>query len=116
MNNMDNSQLLNEIQDALESKKARNIEVVDLEGKTIICDYFVVCDAPSSILVKTLSETVEEKLEEKGVFATRKEGAREGKWIVLDYNSVILHIFLTEEREHYNIEELWKNMDKPKAE
>lgn len=96
---------------ALAGKKANNIAIIDLSKLSVLADYFVVCDAGSTTLAKTLSDEVDEKMAEQGFVVTRTEGYKEGRWIVLDYNNVIVHIFLKEEREFYNIEKLWVDGD-----
>lgn len=104
---MQDKALAQQIAEILESKKAENILVLDVSHLTSITDYFVICSARNSIQVQTLAEDVEEKLMEEGVEAQRKEGARESRWVVLDYASVIVHVFHEQEREFYNIERLW---------
>ena len=74
---------------------------------TSITDYFVICSGRSAQAVHTLYEEVSDRMAEKGVAFRRNDGVRESRWIVLDYSSVIVHIFHPEEREHYNIERLW---------
>lgn len=93
----------------LSSKKAENITIVDVNDLTVITDYFIVCSAPSSPLVKTLSDELEDKMAEDGIVAKRKEGYHEARWIVLDYGDIIVHIFHNEERGYYDIEKLWAN-------
>ena len=93
---------------ALASKKGEHILMIDISKLSVIADYFVICDATNTTLTKTLCDEVEDKMEElAGMRPLRKEGYREGRWIVLDYNDVIVHLFLQEEREFYNIEKLW---------
>lgn len=101
--------MTNKICKALSSKKAENICVIDISDQSVLADYFIICDGSSTIQTKTLCDHVEEELEKDGVVATRKEGVSDGRWIVLDYTDVIVHIFYKEEREFYNIEKLWTN-------
>lgn len=101
--------MVNKICKTLSKKKADNICIIDISDQSVIADYFIICDAPSTIQTKTLCEAVEEETEKDGVFATRKEGLADGRWIVLDYTDIIVHIFFKEEREYYNIEKLWTN-------
>ncbi len=94
----------------LSSKKAGNIVYIDVAEKTSLCDYFIVCSGRSTTQVKALAENLEEKLEkEHGEIPRRKEGVREGRWAVVDYADVIVHIFSDEERDFYNLERLWEN-------
>lgn len=94
----------------LSSKKAGNIVYIDVAEKTSLCDYFIVCSGRSTTQVKALAENLEEKLEkEHGEIPRRKEGVREGRWAVVDYADVIVHIFSDEERDFYNLERLWED-------
>lgn len=94
----------------LSEKKASNIVYIDVADKTSLCDYFVVCSGRSTTQVKSLSENLDEKLEKEfSLDARRKEGMREGRWAVLDYSDVIVHIFNVEERDFYCLERLWED-------
>lgn len=94
----------------LSQKKAGDILYIDVAEKTPLCDYFLVCSGRSSTQVRALAEHVEEKLEKDfGELPRRKEGVREGRWAVIDYADVIVHIFNDEERDFYNLERLWED-------
>lgn len=94
----------------LSDKKAGDIVYIDVSEKTSLCDYFIVCSGRSSTQVKSLAENLEEKLEkEYGEMPRRREGVREGRWAVVDYADVIVHIFSDEERDFYNLERLWED-------
>jgi len=96
------------IADILDEKKAENILVLNVAHLTSVTDYFVICSARNTVQVGTMAEDVEEKLAlEEGIEARRKEGYREARWVVLDFASVIVHVFHEQEREYYNIERLW---------
>ena len=93
--------------EVLDNKKASDIIAIDVADKTIVADWFVICSGSSVIQVKAICDEVLEKYEELGLILRRKEGYTEGRWIVLDFGYVLLHIFYPEEREYYNIERLW---------
>ena len=93
----------------LDQKGATEIEILEVTHLTSITDYFVICNGRNVQAVRTLADDLEDKLAEEGVTPRRKEGARESKWIVLDYAHVIVHIFHPEERKFYNIERLWQD-------
>lgn len=94
----------------LSEKKAKGIVYIQVDHKTSLCDYFVVAGGTSKTHVRSLSENLEEKLEkEYEIIPRRHEGAREGRWAVLDYADVIVHIFGDEERDFYNLERLWED-------
>ncbi|HMM22772.1 MAG TPA: ribosome silencing factor [Selenomonadales bacterium] len=92
---------------AASDKKARDIMVMDLEGVSLIADHFVICSANSTTQVQAIADNIEEKLEEQGIRALRKEGYREGRWILLDYGACVAHVFVEEDRRFYNLERLW---------
>lgn len=91
----------------LENKKASDIIAIDVADKTIIADWFVICSGLSIIQTKAICDEVLEKYRELGLNLRREEGYPEGRWIVLDFGHILLHIFYPEEREYYNIERLW---------
>lgn len=94
----------------LSDKKASGIVYIDVESKTSLCDYFVICSGRSSTQVKSLAENLEEKMEKDFALSPRRrEGVREGRWAVLDYQDVIVHIFNDEERDFYHLERLWED-------
>ena len=95
------------IAEILDSKKARDIKVLHVEDKTVIAEYFVLCTGGSSTQIKALAGEVEYKLELRGVKPYGVEGRDNNSWLILDYSNVIVHIFLPEEREFYNLENLW---------
>ncbi|MGI6169553.1 MAG: ribosome silencing factor [Christensenellales bacterium] len=98
-----------EIAEILYEKGADKIRIIDIADMTVIADCFVVCSGRSAVQVKALCDAVEDKMEEKEVLPARKEGYRPGRWIVLDYLDVLVHIFHEEERAFYDIERLWSS-------
>ena len=92
----------------LSSKKAEDILIIDVAEKTTLCDYFVIASGHSSTQVRALCDHVEEKLSEEGLEPRRTEGTREGRWGVLDYGDVIVHVFNDESRLFYHLERLWQ--------
>lgn len=106
---MEISQRAKRIAEILDSKKAQDIVILHVTDMTIISDYFVVASAPNVSHVQTLAEEVQFKMrEDEGTSPLRTEGEREGRWIVIDYGDVLVHIFHKEEREFYQLERLWK--------
>ncbi len=94
----------------LSEKKATGIVYISVAEKTTLCDYFIIAGGRSKTQVKSLAENLEEKLEKDyGLTPRRKEGVREGRWAVLDYSDVIVHIFGDEERDFYCLERLWED-------
>ncbi|MBE5684123.1 MAG: ribosome silencing factor [Ruminococcus sp.] len=92
---------------ALDDKKAKDILLLNMENISPVTDYFIIASAGNNILVKAIADNIEDKLAEAGIFVTHKEGYAEGRWILLDYGNCVAHIFIEEEREFYNLEQLW---------
>ena len=100
--------LANMIAAAAAEKKARDIVLMKMVDLTPATDYFVVCSAGSTTQVRAIADSIEEKLQlELGEKAWRIEGQQTGLWVAMDYVDVVVHIFLTELREFYRLEELW---------
>lgn len=91
----------------LDDKKALDITILKVDHMTTVADYMVIASGRSVSNVHALYEDVTDKLAEEDILWRRNDGVRESRWIVLDYGSVILHIFHPEQRQYYNIERLW---------
>lgn len=90
-----------------DEKKAQDIIVLDLIGVTDIADYFVLATGTSERHVRTIAEAVEVGMKEMGVKPFSLEGYDEGRWVIIDYQNVIIHIFIESLRELYDLESLW---------
>jgi ribosome-associated protein len=103
---------------AAADKKAHDIVVLDVSERLVITDCFVIASAPNERQVEAIVEAVEERLRERGIKPVRREGAREGRWVLLDFVDVVVHVQHTEERGFYGLERLWKDcprIDVPEA-
>ena len=96
---------------ALDAKRGKDIVVLKVDEMTVITDYMVIATGRSVPQVKALAENVEEELDKEGLGPTRREGVREGRWAVLDYGDVVVHIFNDESRLFYHLERLWDSGD-----
>jgi len=94
---------------AATEKKAFDIQILDIGDLLVITDYFVICSGNNVRQVKTISEFVQEKLAKEKVYPLSVEGGKEAKWVLLDYVDFVIHIFLEQEREYYQLERLWKD-------
>ena len=101
--------LIETIVGAIQDKKGKDIVSLDLSGfDGAICLHFVVCNADSTMQVAAIADGVEEAVEEKlGEKVWRVEGKQTGLWVAMDYMDVVVHIFTTELRSFYKLEELW---------
>lgn len=95
------------ISSAAAEKKARDIKILNVNDISPITDYFVICSGNSSIQVKAIADEIEEELAERGFQLKHKEGYSTARWILLDYENVIVHVFHNEDREFYDLERLW---------
>lgn len=101
--------LIDTIVGAIEDKKGKNIVSLDLSGfDGAVCSHFVVCNADSTTQVAAIADGIEEKVHEVlGENVWRVEGKQTGLWVAMDYVDVVVHIFQTELRDYYRLEELW---------
>ena len=81
--------------------------VLDVSHLTVITDYMVICTGRTAQQVHSLCDDVEDKLLEDGVSPRKKEGQNDGRWAILDYGPVLVHIFHPEQRQYYKLERLW---------
>ncbi|MDO4732671.1 MAG: ribosome silencing factor [Bacillota bacterium] len=105
-------QLLDKIVEISQEKKARELVSLKLSGLTLIADYFVIMSTGSNRQAQAVSDHIYEGLKESGVQALRVEGYQEGQWILLDYGTVVVHIFQDEERAFYDLERLWGDAER----
>ena len=93
--------------DVASEKLAENIVMLDLRGLASFADYFVIMSADSQRQLKSLREEMTEALEDAGASLHHSEGKSEAGWILLDFTDVIIHLFGSEEREFYRLDQLW---------
>ena len=101
------NEMVTKIANILYEKKAQNIVALNVKELTVITDCMLIATGRSTIQVRTLADEVEERMTELGYEPARKEGQQEGRWVVLDYGEVLVHIFHNEEREFYRLDKLW---------
>lgn len=104
---METKDIAQKIAAAANDKKAKDILLLNMEGLSPVTDFYVICSAGNSTLVKAIADNIEDKLAEAGVHPTHKEGYADARWVLLDYGDVVAHVFLEEERDFYNLEQLW---------
>lgn len=89
-------------------KKGRDIVILEVRDLTYIADYFLITSGVSERHVKTISEHVEKEMKEKmNITPYSVEGIEQGRWVIIDYNDVVIHVFLDKIREFYDLESLW---------
>lgn len=104
MTSLEKAYKINEI---LDSKKAVDMNILHVQDKFVIADYFVIATGTSSTHVKSLADEVEFELKKMNVLPLSHEGKMSNSWVLLDYGDVIVHIFSKEARDFYDLEKLW---------
>ena len=99
------------IAESAAAKKARDIMLLNMEKVSPVTDYFVIATCNNKIQAQAVADEIEDNLNNLGIELLRKEGYREGSWILLDYSDVVVHIFLEEERKYYDLERLWRDAE-----
>ena len=107
-NTISSKQLTLTVCKALADKRGKDIVALYVREKTDVCDYFIIASGSNAPQIRAMGERVEELVEKEfGIVPTRTEGVRDGRWAVIDYADVIVHIFNDETRLFYHLERLW---------
>lgn len=94
---------------AASDKLATDIVAIDVSQYLVITDVFLLCTAANERQVRAVVDAVEERLSREGEKPLRREGEREGHWVLLDFGDIVVHVQMAEERVHYALERLWKD-------
>jgi ribosome-associated protein len=94
---------------AAADKLASDITILDVSDRLVITDCFVLASAPNDRQVRSVVDAIEERLLQLGAKPVRREGEHEGRWVLLDYVDVVVHVQHSEERSYYALERLWKD-------
>lgn len=97
---------------AAANKKAENMKILDLKEISSFTDYFVVCSGHSDRQVQAIADSIVIQLKEDGFMPISVEGYREGRWVVVDFGDVVIHVFMDALRDYYDIEQLWHDARK----
>ena len=100
-----------EVTKALDSKKGLDIKLLRINEVSTLADYFLICTGTSNTHVKTLCDYAEETLEQLGEPMLGREGHRGNSWELLDFGSIVVHVFTQEAREFYSLERLWADAE-----
>ena len=96
---------------ALDAKKGLDIKLLRVTDVTTLADYFLICTGTSNTHVNTLCDEVEKVLTEQGENLLHREGHRIGTWVLLDFGSLVVHVFTDDTRKFYDLERLWSDAD-----
>jgi len=105
MNNLDPVAVASK---AAEDKKAQDIMVMDIRSNSSFADFFVLATGLNKIHTRAVADYIEEVLADKGLFPFSKQGYQEGDWILLDYLNFVVHVFIQDARDYYQLERLWQ--------
>jgi ribosome-associated protein len=101
------TEMANKAVEILKDKKAKDIKLLDIHELSTIADYFLIATGNSSTQVQAMCDELEEKMDKEGYKMHHKEGFRNGRWVLLDFGNIVIHLFHDEERKFYNLERLW---------
>ena len=96
-------------------KKGEQLMEIDISGKTIIADRFVIVTGRSKVQTRAIADAIAEKVKEAGLRVGRIEGYADGNWILIDLGHIVVHVFTPEQRAFYNLERLWASGKEPQA-
>lgn len=94
---------------ALDEKKGEDIKIINLEGISVLADYFIIANGTNSSQIQALVDNVEEELHKAGYSLKQREGYSNGNWVLLDFGDLIVHIFDRENRLFYDLERIWRD-------
>ena len=106
-NRMTSTELADIVAAAAIDKKARDVVILDIRGKTTIADYFVICEGDTDRQVRAITENISDVCKEHGVRPLAVAGLKDASWACADFDAVIAHVFLPGERTFYDLEGLW---------
>ncbi len=89
------------------NKKGINLKIIDVQGKSSLTDYFILCSCANPTQSRAIADDITESMRNYGQASRSKEGTEDAEWILLDFNSIIINIFLDRAREFYDLDKLW---------
>jgi len=101
------TEMANQSVEILKDKKAKEIKLLDIHEISTIADYFVIATGTSTTQVQAMADELDEKMGLLGYKLHHKEGFRNGRWVLLDFGNIVIHLFHDEERKFYNLERIW---------
>ena len=111
MTMMTPKEIAEQIVKTLDGKMAHDLKLLRTTDVTVLADYFVICTGTSTTQIKTLADEVEAVLEAHGENKLHREGYRSGGWVLIDFGCVVVHLFMEEARQFYNLERLWADAE-----
>ena len=108
-NTIDPEKIAELVKHAMEDKKALDIKTIYIGEISVVADYFVICSASNSSQLEAIVDNISEELAKNEIYSKKQEGNRNSGWILMDYGDVVVHVFLREDREFYNLERIWSD-------
>lgn len=109
---MDNKELIQQIANACDDKRAEDIVALDMQDVSLMTDYFLICHGSNERQVQAIARSIKDTMEEEDVIIQRLEGYEQARWILVDLGNIVCHVFHKEERSYYNLERLWGDASK----
>lgn len=109
LNEKDTIQIARDLVYALEDKKAEDIVLIDLQGVAIFTDYFVICSGTSDRMLRSLVKAANDAMAQTNNMKGKIIGSSSNGWIAVDFGNIVLHVFSPQQRQYYQLEELWSN-------
>jgi ribosome-associated protein len=106
---LDEGQFARELVDAITDKKGSDIILLDVQSVSVLADHFIICTGDSERQVKAIVDEVVQRAQGEGYEPQHIEGSPNSGWMVLDYGTLIVHVFLPAQRDYYGLEELWSD-------
>ncbi len=94
---------------ALEEKKGEDIQIIDIQGVSVLADYFIIANGTNPNQVQAMADQVQEDLAKAGYECKQVEGYQSANWILMDYKDIIVHVFCREDRLFYDLERIWRD-------
>ncbi|MGP4107205.1 ribosome silencing factor [Virgibacillus sp. L01] len=109
---MDNKEIIQQIANACDDKRAEDIVALDMQDVSLMTDYFLICHGSNERQVQAIARSIKDTMEEKDIIIQRLEGYEQARWILVDLGDIVCHVFHKEERSYYNLERLWGDASK----
>ncbi len=109
---MNNKEIIQQIANACDDKRAEDIVALDMQDVSLMTDYFLICHGSNERQVQAIARSIKDTMEEKDIIIQRLEGYEQARWILVDLGDIVCHVFHKEERSYYNLERLWGDASK----
>lgn len=109
---MDNKEIVQVIASACDDKQADDIVALDMQDVSLMADYFLICHGSNERQVQAIARAIKDRVDEADIHVKRMEGFDQARWILVDLNDIVCHVFHKDERYYYNLERLWGDAEK----